>query len=154
MPTSTASTILQRIRTVLRAVTAGATYTYTLSDTADRVQIGAPAEVPTRLSVYISDVQVSTPDGGAPMQMWQRRMPVTITAFVPSANNDAGARILAALDLASDIYRAIESDAMLNENAYHLSIESAAFDGAELGLDQMGVAVLTVVPWWNTTGGI
>jgi hypothetical protein len=151
---STSSTILDRLQTVFRAINGSAGgYTYTLNDLTDRVMEGAPIEHPNRLQVFIQDAQVRS-TGEAPMRMWRRYLTVTVAGFVPSSGNTGGARLKAALDLASDLHKAIEADTTLNGNALHVDIETATLDGAELGIDGMGVCVLAIVAWWTTTGGI
>lgn len=152
--------IVAAIKVVLQGIDADETdggYTYNLSDTADRVMVGALPEAPSRLQVWITDFGLrSTLE--ASLGRYKRTATIDIVGVVPAAVtaqvDGPTSRMYAAADLADDIHRAIEADRMVGNRVLDVTVESATLDGADIGIDGMGVAILQVTAWWFTSGGV
>lgn len=150
---STETDIIERIQTDLQGVT-GSGYTYDLSG-ADQCVIGesfAPHRVP---GVYIFPGSIKSTQGpGTVLTRYDRTMLVQIEGWVAPTSDTPGAALKGALDLGSDIMKAIENDRTLNSNVHDVQMDMISFDGAELQRPGLGaVVVQCVVSYSETAGG-
>ena len=152
---STMREVLEAIRTTLRGVDGSGAYTYDLSDTADRVHVGAPPTQPAVVpSVWIHSATMQGSQGqGTPLGMYRREFGCVIAGYVGAADDSPGARVLAAADLADDIHRALESNRSLSGHVLDLTVTSAPINGEDLGLPSLGFVGAEVSAYWRVETG-
>jgi hypothetical protein len=149
---STETDIIERIQTDLQGVT-GSGYTYDLSGS-DQCVIGesfAPHRVP---GVYIFPGSIKSTQGpGTVLTRYDRTMLVQIEGWVAPTSDTPGAALKGALDLGSDIMKAIENDRTLNSNVHDVQMDMISFDGAELQRPGLGAVVVQCVVSYSETAG-
>jgi hypothetical protein len=144
--------IVDRIKVNIQGV-AGAGFTYDLSGD-DRVVVGEsfqPHRVP---GVYIFPGSIrSSQTGRTALTRFSRTFNVQIEAWVAPSSSSPGAASMAALDIGSDIMKALEGDRSLNSNVHDISIDMISFDGDELQRPGLGAVVLQMVITYQETAG-
>ena len=151
---STERDILTRIKADLVGIT-GSDYNYdfSASDQVVIVQEQEPIRVPC---IYINPITVGTRQtaGRTRLRNYDREFRVQVDAWVPTTSSAPGTTILAAMDVQSDVMKALESDRSLGSvGAHDVSIEASAYDGAELDLPGIGVATLLVTVTYSERSG-
>ena len=144
--------IIDRIKADLQGIT-GSGYTYDLSGD-DSVVIGEtfqPHRVP---GVYIFPGSIrSSQSGSTVLSRYDRQFMVQLEGWVPAANDSPGTSVSAALNLGSDIMKALESDRSLNSLVHDVSIDMMSFDGAELQRPMLGAVVVQCMITYSEKAG-
>ena len=149
---STETDIIERIQTDLQGVT-GSGYTYDLSGS-DQVVIGesfAPHRVP---GVYVFPGSIKSSQGpGTVLSRYDRQMLVQIEGWVAPTTDTPGTALKGALNLGSDIMKAIENDRTLNANVRDVQMDMISFDGSELQRPGLGAVVVQLTVTYSETAG-
>jgi hypothetical protein len=154
-----ARVITARVQTVIRAIDGTGPYNFDLSRSTDDVEYGdvATASLPC---VLINAVEVDSGDSVL-LTKYNHTMTIGLTCYVGADSDSPGDRLLNALDLASDVHRAIAADRVLvgvgtlNELTTRVAVgPGIAFDGASTQLGDMGVVSTSVTIEYRTAGGI
>lgn len=150
--TSVAESALLRIETVLKAITVAADYNYDLDDDG-QVLIGEGLPAGARKPmVVLTMANVATADG-APLGWFRRQLTVGVLGCVPSTSKQR-TKVLAAIRLADDVTRAIDSDRSLNNTVLDVRAELDAVAGDEFGMAGMAVVNGTITAYWEVQEGL
>lgn len=90
---------------------------------------------------------------GEVLGYYQRSVTVQIIGVVRPSTNTAKERYLAASDLKADLQRALELDRCLGGAVDDVQLQSAAFDGAELGVSDGGLCNVALLLTWSRAAG-
>lgn len=145
--------IIERVQTDLQGITGGG-YTYDLSGS-DQVVVGetfAPHRVPG-VYVFPGSIRSSQSAGTTLLTAYDRTMTVQIEGWVAPTTDTPGAALLAALNLGSDMMKALENDRTLNDNVHDVEMSMISFDGAELQRPGLGAVVVECVITYRETAG-
>lgn len=144
--------IVARIKADLEGIT-GSGYTYDLSGD-DSVVVGQtfqPHRVP---GVYIFPGSIrSTQTGTTALNRYDRQFMIQLEGWVPAVNDSPGTAVSAALNLGSDIMKALESDRSLNSLVHDVSLDMMSFDGAELQRPTLGAVVVQCMITYSERAG-
>jgi hypothetical protein len=144
--------ILDRIKADLQGIT-GSGFTYDLSGD-DRVVIGQTFQSHRVPGAYIFPGAVrSTQTAATVLSRYDRQFLVQIEGWVPAINDTPGTAVAAALNLGSDIMKALESDRSLNGLVHDVQLDLLSFDGAELQRPNMGAVVVQLTITYSETAG-
>ena len=80
-------------------------------------------------------------------------MTVLFEGGVAPTTDRPGAALLAALNLGSDMMKALENDRTLNDNVHDVEMSMISFDGAELQRPGLGAVVVECVITYRETAG-
>jgi hypothetical protein len=154
---STLRTLVERVKTVLRGIDGGPTYTYDLTGSVDDVDYGdtMDASPPAiRITTFFLDSAES-----ATLTRYKRDAVVNLMGYVGADTDSPGDRMLAAADLANDIHLAIEADRVagvgsLGSLTTTVVVTADVLDGNSLGIDNLGIVAATVTMSYRATTGI
>jgi hypothetical protein len=150
---STEVDIIERIKADLEGVT-GSGYAYDLSGS-DQVVVGetfAPHRVP---GVYIFPGQVRSGQsaGKTLLTSYDRTFNLQIEGWVAPTTDTPGEALKAALNLGSDVMKALENDRSLNTNVHDVEMSMIGFEGAALQRPGLGAVVVECVITYRETAG-
>lgn len=147
-------TIVERVKTQLRNIDGGASYTYDVSGD-DQVVIGQTFSSHRIPGVYlfVNGTTTKQDAGRTVLTRYDRQMKVQIEAWVPSTSASAGTALLDALDMQDDIFRAIESDRSLGGNVRDVELEATTYEGAEMDRPGLGMVVCILTIRYTETAG-
>jgi hypothetical protein len=147
-------TIMGQIKTQLQNINGAGGYVHDLSGE-DRIVFGqqfSPARVPG-VYLFSGGLSPSLSPGTTRLDSYDRTLTVQIEAWTAPANADTGEAGLQALDLYSDIRRALETDRTLGGNVRDLQVAGNGWDGWELERPGLGLALLVVTINYRQTAG-
>lgn len=146
------SDIIDRIKADLQGIT-GSGYTYDLSGD-DQVVIGETFQSHRVPGVYIFPGSVrSSQTGATVLSRYDRKFIVQLEGWVAAANDTPGVSVQAALDLGSDMMKALESDRSLNSLVHDVSLDMISFNGEELQRPGLGACVVQMTITYSETAG-
>jgi len=154
---STARSILSQIKTIFEAVDGPASYNYAL-DGGGQVLIGDVDQPPVAnvafVSFWLEEYESEAIDVG--VNTWVHNMTVRVRGWVPGADVGSEARILAAVDLMSDLSEAIRADLTLGATAADADVVGiATFDGEDNHGIAWGACLLDVrATYFSNTGAL
>lgn len=138
-------TILTAIGTTLAAVTG-------LSSSAVVEGIPTPGDLRPGMAYYTIDTITSTRDG-ASLTEYKHEAEFNIIVAVPADGSTPGARVRAALAMASLIRRALETNYELGGNGLDVSMDWTSLDGDQFGVPGAGIALGLLTAWWLSDQG-
>ena len=150
---STEVDILERIQTDLQGITGGG-YTYDLSGD-DQVVLEesfAPHRIPGAY-VFGGEVRSSLNAGRTLLTHYDRTMTVQIEGWVAPETAAPGKAVRAALNLGSDIMKALENDRTLNDNVQDIVMSMVSLDGDALQRPGLGAVVVECVITYSEQAG-
>lgn len=149
---STMRQIAEAIRNKIATINGTPTYTYSLNATG-QVFVGESLYAPVSPFVSIQGVGWSS-DFEAPLTRYKRQVLFTVYGEV-AADGTQQNRALNAMDLLSDVAKALESDPTLGGLAYQLLVTSAGtFDGLEEDGNSFGAFLAEVQVTYQTRTGV
>ena len=150
---STEVDIIERVKTDLQGIT-GSGYSYDLSS-ADSVVIGDTFSSHRIPGVYIfpGTIRSSQQAGRTLLSNVDRTLTLSIEGWVAPTTDTPGAGMLAALNLGSDIMKALENDRTLNDNVHDVEMSMISFSGDELQRPGLGAVVIEAVITYTERAG-
>jgi len=156
---STERAIVEAVKSQIATLVNGAgSYTYDLTG-ADRVVTGQrfqPHRVPG-VYVYFGGMTTAQAPGVTVLTRYDRTMVVQVEGWVAADSSAPGEAALDALDLGSDIMRAIETDRSLTlaaSGVRDLEVGVQTADGQELDRPGLGLVVLQVSVFYTERAGV
>ena len=131
----------------------GAGYSQDLSG-ADRVVIGEtfqPHRVP---GVYVFPGAVRSSQGATTvLNKYDRQFMVQIEGWVAPENDSPKSALYAAMNLAADVRKALETNRGLSSLVHDVSIDMMSYDGAELQRPGLGAVILQMMVTFSERAG-
>ncbi len=147
--------VLGAVKTALQTINGAGSYTYDLSAT-DKVKLGTPnMDGSLYPCAWIGAPELRS-EHGPQLGRYRRTLTIPIWGMAAATSSSTEERGLVASDLLDDIAVALETDRTLGSRVLDIIVQGATFDGDEVGIPGVGLAVAVVEVYWhcNSAAGV
>ena len=147
--------VVGAVKTALAGINATGAYTYDLSAT-DRVRIGTPDLTGSLYPCAWIGAPELRSEHGPQLGRYRRSLTIPIWGMAATTSSSTEERGLVGADLLDDLAVALETDRTLGGRVLDIIVQGATFDGDEVGVPGVALAVVSVEVYWhaNSAAGV